>query len=552
MDSFEKCRRFSMKNYVKRRIPIFNWLRDYKKSWLLEDMLAGITVGLTAIPQGIAYGIVAGLGPEYGLYSSFMASFVYTIFGSCKNITIGPTAIMAVMVRPLVVEYGADMAVLICFLKGCFIALLGVFHLGFLLDFISFPVITGFTAAAAISIASSQLKPLVGISGNFSFLNFSEYRLWDTVLGISTIALLVLMKNIPGRRAGLWYEKLSWTIVISRNAIVVTGGALLAFIFYAINNSEPFKLTGTMTQGLPPFSPPPFSTKNGTINFFQMTKIMGTTLFTVPIISTIEHIAISKIFAKGRSLDVTQEMLALGICNIMGSFVRSMPVTGSFTRTAVNHASGVKSPLGGIFTGALVLLAAGLLTSTFRFIPKATLAGVIICAMYYMLDFNTYRILWRAKKTDFLIMATTLLSSIIFGLEIGILTGVTVNLMNLLYFTAKPSISIQTSNDNGNRIVYVLPEETVSFPASENLRSKITMLSGENPCTVIFDCKNLRRIDVTVVMNMKLLSDDLHLRGHEFHFINYSELVRTVIQEVAPKLMNKILLPEICTTNENN
>ncbi|XP_051175404.1 sodium-independent sulfate anion transporter-like [Leptopilina boulardi] len=541
MDSFERCRKFSLKKLLLQRVPIFNWLPNYKKNWILQDVLAGITVGLTAIPQGIAYGIVAGLGPEYGLYASFMASFVYIIFGSCKNITIGPTAIMAVMIRPLVLEYGADMAVLMCFLKGVLITLVGVFHLGFLLDFISFPVITGFMAAAAISIASSQLKPLVGISG--SFLNFSDYRLWDIVLGISTIGLLILMKNIS-----CGCKKLTWMIVISRNALVVILGALLAFLFY-VNELEPFKLTGIMTQGLPSLSLPPFSTQNGTIGFLQMTKTMGTSLFTVPIISTIEHIALAKAFSMGRSLDVTQEMLALGICNIMGSFVRSMPVTGSFTRTAVNHASGVKSPLGGIFTGALVLLAAGLLTSTFRFIPKATLAGVIICAMYNMLDFNTYMMLWRAKKSDFLVMIITLLSSIIFGLEIGILSGLAMNLLHLLYFMARPSIEIQTSNDNGNRIVYVLPEETVSFPASENLRSKITMLSGENPCTVIFDCKNLRRIDVTVVMNMKLLSNDLYLKGQEFHFINCSEFVSNVVQEVAPKLINKILLPEIPENN---
>ncbi|XP_070157290.1 sodium-independent sulfate anion transporter isoform X3 [Polyergus mexicanus] len=394
-------------DYVKRRLPILSWLPQYRSTWILQDALAGITVGLTAVPQGIAYGIVAGLNAEYGLYAAFMASFIYVIFGSCENITIGPTAIMATMVQPLVEKYGADIAMLITFLKGCIIALLGIFHLGFLLDFVSLPVITGFTSAAAINIASSQFKSLLGIPGrteNFLdslimiFKHFNQIRYQDTLLGIGTIILLVLLKNIPGRRRGTIFQKIGWLFALSRNALVVIIGTAVAYIFY-INKQNPFNLTGSMGQGLPPFAPPPFSTtfQNRTYDFLEMTTAIGTTLFTIPIVSTIEHIAIAKAFGKGKPLDATQEMIALGICNIFGSFVRSMPVTGSFTRTAVNHASGVKTPLGGIFTGSLVLLAVSLLTSTFRFIPKATLAGLIICAMYYMLDFSTYALLWRAR-----------------------------------------------------------------------------------------------------------------------------------------------------------
>ncbi|KAL0105639.1 hypothetical protein PUN28_015852 [Cardiocondyla obscurior] len=477
-----------------------------------------------------------------------MASFIYIIFGSCENITIGPTAIMATMVEPLVEKYNADMAILIAFLKGCIIALLGIFHLGFLLDFISLPVITGFTSAAAINIASSQFKSLLGISGKSESLldaliaickNFDEFRYEDTLLGIGTIIVLVIFKNVPGRRTGTILQKIGWFLGLSRNAFVVIMGTIIAYVFY-INDQKPFTLIGTMGQGLPPIAPPPFTTTvgNQTYDFLEMTAAMGTTLFTIPVISTIEHIAIAKAFAKGKSLDATQEMIALGTCNIFGSFVSSMPVTGSFTRTAVNHASGVKTPLGGIFTGGLVLLALGLLTSTFRFIPKATLAGLIVCAMYYMLDFPTYRLLWRARKIDFCVMMVTLIPCVFLGLEYGILIGIVINLAALLYFSARPSIQTKIEQIEGETVIVVVPEEAIAFPAAERLRANIMKLSGDSECNVILDCRNLKRLDVTVAKNVKLLGKDLSVRGQTIVCSNCCENVNATLKIVAPELLH--------------
>ncbi|XP_047363909.1 sodium-independent sulfate anion transporter-like [Vespa velutina] len=536
--------------YIKRRLPIFAWLPKYKLAWLVQDALAGLTVGLTAIPQGIAYAIVAGLSPEYGLYSAFMASFVYIIFGSCENITIGPTAIMATMVQSLVLNYGPDMAILLAFLKGCIIMLSGLFHLGFLLDFISLPVITGFTSAAAISIASSQFKPLLGIPGRTEsfldsieqvFSNLKAIRYQDTILGICTIIVLVIFKNLPGKRNGTWSQKSFWGLTLARNAIVVVTGTIIAYICSSTGN-EIFNLTGSMGKTLPPFKPPPFSTifKSKTYDFVEMTKIMGLTIISISVVSTIEHIAIAKAFAKGKSLDATQEMFALGICNILGSFVSSMPVTGSFTRTAVNHASGVKTPFGGLFTGCLVLLAAGFLTRTFRFIPKATLAGVILCAMYYMLDFGTYMLLWRAKKIDFVIMILTFLPCLFLGLELGIAIGVVCNLATLLYFSARPSVETKIEQNDDHRIItHIIPEEAVAFPAAEHLRANIMKLSETTHCNVVLDCRNLKRIDVTVAKNIKLLANDLSLRGQEIIYVNCCKNVEDILKTVAPELQNE-------------
>lgn len=190
------------RNLILNRLPPITWLPKYEKKFLYEDLVAGITVGLTAIPQGIAYAVVAGLEPQYGLYAGFMGCFVYFLFGSCKDITIGPTAIMALMVQRYV-SASPDFAVLAAFLSGVVIFVCGLLNLGFLIQFISVPVTAGFTSAAAITIASGQVKSILGLPGKSNefieawktvFEHISETKLWDIVLGITTLIFLLVLR----------------------------------------------------------------------------------------------------------------------------------------------------------------------------------------------------------------------------------------------------------------------------------------------------------------------------------------------------------------------
>uniref|UniRef100_A0A182ITK8 SLC26A/SulP transporter domain-containing protein n=1 Tax=Anopheles atroparvus TaxID=41427 RepID=A0A182ITK8_ANOAO len=391
----KSCRSICTRKQLFKRLPILQWLPSYNLRYLVEDIVAGISVGLTVIPQGIAYAVIANLDPQYGLYSAFMGCFVYCILGSCKDVTIGPTAIMSLMVQVHVANSGVDFAILSAFLTGCTILLLGVLNLGFLVKFISLPVTAGFTSAAAITIASGQVKSLFGLPGKSNefleawinvFEHLHEIRLWDSVLGISTIAVLLVLMQMKTVSAESCWSSVGKFIALARNAIVVIIGTLLAYVLSEAGYSELFLLTGNVTAGLPPLRPPPFTTTldGQTFSFSDMLSELGSSLITLPLIGILESIAIAKAFSKGKSIDATQEMIALGLSNIAGSFVSSMPVTGSFTRSAVNNNSGVRTPFGGIATGTLVLLALGLLTSTFYYIPKATLAGVIIAAMFFM------------------------------------------------------------------------------------------------------------------------------------------------------------------------
>lgn len=351
----------------------------------------------------------------------------------------------------MVANLNADLAVLTTLLSGIIIFLLGIFNLGFLMQFISGPTITGFMNAATVTIASGQLKRLFGIkSGSSSefidswitlFKHYKETKLYDTLLGVISLVLLVGIREISNRnKSNIFLKYLS----ISRNAIVVFGGILAAYLFYQ-NGEQPFALTGEISGGFPSLSLPPFSTvhNNETYYFPDMVSALGLSIVSVPLVSIIEAVAIAKSFNKAKVVDVTQEMMALGLCNIASSFVSSIPITGSFTRSAVNHASGVQTTASGIYTGAVVLLALGVLTRTFFFIPKTSLAAVIIAAMFTMIEIKKVVEIYRTKRLELLPFAGTFFVSLWKGLEYGILVGVAINILFTLYNTSRPQIDIR-------------------------------------------------------------------------------------------------------------
>ncbi|CAG0892879.1 unnamed protein product [Cyprideis torosa] len=421
----ERLKKSCTKKNLLRKFPVVNYLRNYTVGTGVEDAIAGFTVGLTVIPQAIAYADVAGLPVQYGLYSAFMGCFVYFIFGSVKDITIGPTAIMAIMVHEYVNKAGGpDHAVLLCFIAGIIELILGFLNMGFLVTFISTPVTSAFVTAAAITIACSQLKSLFGVKveGEGIVSTFSEIGRqigdingYDFLLGSVTIVALLILRwagraKLENRMTSLseakrkLVGKIIWFICTARNALLVLIGMAVAVIVQEEDSTKkPLHLTGDVKSGLPPFALPPFSVHGNETagepneDFGDMLSSLGQAIFIIPLIAILEHIAIAKAFAKGKPVDANQEMIALGLCNVLSSFVSSFPVTGSFSRTAVNATSGVRTPAGGLITGALVILALGLLTPYFYYIPKATLGAVIICAVIFMVEYEEFIHIWKTK-----------------------------------------------------------------------------------------------------------------------------------------------------------
>ncbi|XP_017020019.1 sodium-independent sulfate anion transporter [Drosophila kikkawai] len=504
---------------VTSKFPILNWLPRYRLEYIMQDFIAGFTVGLTTIPQAIAYGVVAGLEPQYGLYSAFMGCFTYIVFGSCKDVTIATTAIMALMVNQYA-TISPDYAVLVCFLAGCIVLLLGLLNMGVLVRFISIPVITGFTMAAATTIGSAQINNIVGLSSpsndllpawkNF-FTHLDSIRIWDALLGISSLVFLLLMTLVKDIK---WGNRIFWKYLgLSRNALAVIFGTFLAYILSRDGN-QPFRVTGNITAGVPPFRLPPFSTTvdGEYVSFGDMISTVGASLGSIPLISILEIVAISKAFSKGKIVDASQEMVALGMCNIMGSFVLSMPVTGSFTRTAVNNASGVKTPLGGAVTGTLVLMALAFLTQTFYFIPKCTLAAIIIAAMISLVELHKIKDMWQSKKKDLFPFTVTLITCMFWSLEYGILCGIAANMVYILYSSARPHVDIKLEKVNGHEVGLVDVKQKLDYASAEYLKEKVVrFLNQQNGETqlVVIRGEEINSIDYTVAMNIVSMKGDL-------------------------------------------
>ncbi|XP_070162722.1 sodium-independent sulfate anion transporter [Polyergus mexicanus] len=534
-----------------RRIPILVWLSKYDSEKFLSDLIAGITVGLTVMPQGLAYATLAGLEPQYGLYSAFMGAIIYTIFGSCKDITIGPTALMALMTHDYVQRKNADFAILLAFLSGCLQLLMACLHLGVLIDFISIPVTVGFTSATSVIIVVSQLKGLLGLkisSQGFLdtlikvFQNINDTNPWDAGMSFSCIAILLLfrkMKDIKlnnvGKKSKI-FTKTIWLISTARNAIVVVICSAIAYKYDTSESGSLFILTGPVRSGLPPFAFPPFSTQvnNQTFTFTQMCSELNTGIVLVPIIAVLGNVAIAKAFINEGKVDATQELLTLGICNVLGSCASSMPVTGSFSRSAVNHASGVKTPMGGLYTGILILLALSLLTPYFYFIPKASLSAVIICAVIYMIEYEVVKLIWKSNKKDLIPMFVTFLFCLIIGVEYGILLGVGINLMFLLYPSARPTVHIdKCTTDSGANYLLVTPGNSLYFPAVDFIKQSVGnagIKEGSSQVPVVVNCRYILGADFTAAKGIKTLINEFSSRKQALYFYNPKSDVVTVLK----------------------
>lgn len=511
------------------------------------DLIAGLTVGLTVVPQALAYAEVAGLPVQYGLYSAFMGGFIYTLLGTSKDVTLGPTAIMSLLCFSVVGGQPCR-AVLLSLLCGIIQAAMALLRLGFLLDFISFPVIKGFTCAAAITIGFGQVQNILGLQGiphqfilqvYYTFRKIPEAQIGDVILGLLCLALLVMLMwmktslGSPSEDAPAYARvarRIVWAVATVRNALVVVAASCIAFSWEAYGHHV-FTITGKTSQGLPPFRPPPTSdtTSNGTaVTFGEIVEGFGGGLAVIPFMGLLESIAIAKAFASQNDyrINANQELLAIGLTNIMGSFVSAYPVTGSFGRTAVNSQTGVCTPAGGIVTSVIVLFSLAFLMQAFYYIPKASLAAVIICAVAPMVDYRVVAKMWRIRKLDLLPFTVTFLMSF-WQVQYGIIGGVAVSGALLLYSIARPQLKV---SDHGMLVMEL--GTGLSFPATEYLSHIIhtQALQASPPRSVVLDCHHVSVIDYTVVTELRDLLRQFRLRGVLLVFSRLQPSVLQVLQ----------------------
>eukprot|EP00117_Sycon_ciliatum_P018229 scpid38172/ scgid16926/ Sodium-independent sulfate anion transporter; Solute carrier family 26 member 11 len=537
--------------------PIVRWLPKYSMYDLQSDFTAGLTVGLMVVPQAIAYAGIAGLPHEYGLYSSFMGCLAYLFVGSAKDVTLGPTAIMSLMVNRVAdpSTYGVNYAVTLSLICGVVQLLMSMFRLGAMMSFISAPVISGFTSAAAITIAMGQVKHIFGVkkhvprpfigavNGTFYEVFHGDIRGGDIIMGLSCMIIVMALKHfktvvmkwdendkeVLKPRHVRFARKFLWFITTGRNALLVSAAALIAYALQA-KNKDYLTLAGQMKKGLPSASAPPFSSSppiNSTTlqpcdtncnlanrtGLSEMLSDFDVGVISVPLIGLLELVAIAQAFARQNNyvIDPNQELFAIGVANILSSFFSSYPVTGSFSRTAVNAQSGVRTPAAGIVTAAIVLLALGVLTPVFRFIPMAALSAIIITAVLGMVNLRIVAVLWRVKVADLIPLAVAFFGTLFLGIEYGVLLAVVINIMYLLYLQSRPHFSWKAVGD----VVVLRLHGGLDFPSVTFLRQIIRGIEADaskervSLSAVVVDWSCVMDVDYTVVLTLQDLCDEL-------------------------------------------
>ena len=423
---------------LKKIIPILDWLPNYQKTWLKGDIEAGLTVGIMLVPQGIAYAMIAGLPPIYGLYTAMIPQLVYAVFGTSRQLSVGPVAMDSLIVAlgvAALAEIGTDkfieFAVLLSLFMGLLQVLFGVFKLGFLVNFLSRPVISGFTSAAALIIGLSQLNHILGVNLGRSnrlqdiliqaFNQVTETNLMTLSIGTLSIVILIFFKK--------YLKKIPAALV------VVILGILTVKIFHL--EEKGVSIIGSIPDGLPSFRLPSFDLETLT-NLYPIA-------LTLSFIAFLEAITVSKALeTKHENYKVlpNQELFALGVSNIIGSFFQTYPATGGFSRTAVNDQAGAKTPLSAIIAAMVVAMTLLFLTPLFYDLPKAVLAAIIIVAVFGLLDFKVPKQLLAFSKRDLVILNITLLVTATIGIKEGIIMGIVLSLGMLIYKTTKPHMAV--------------------------------------------------------------------------------------------------------------
>lgn len=424
-------------NY-KKYFPILDWLPNYKKEFFKNDLGAGLAVGIMLIPQGIAYAMIAGLPPIYGLYTAMIPQIVYAIFGTSRQLSVGPVAMDSLIVASGVAtlaeigtEHFIEFAILLAFMMGVLQVLFGIFKLGFLVNFLSRPVISGFTSAAALIIALSQLKHLLGV--DLQRNNKIHSLVFDALQHLKDINLITLAIGIISILILIFFKRFS--VKIPAALVVVVLGIFAVQIFNL--DQIGVKIVGDIPKGLPNFIVPEFDKKT-LIDLFPIA-------LTLSFIAFLEAISVAKaIELKHNDYKVVpnQELIALGMGNIVGSFFQTYPATGGFSRTAVNNQTGAKTPMAAIISGSVVGLTLLFFTHVFYFLPEAVLAAIIIVAVFGLLDFTVPKQLLKFSKRELVILNITLLITATVGIKEGIFAGIILSLGMLIYTSAKPHIAI--------------------------------------------------------------------------------------------------------------
>ncbi len=433
-------------------IPLIEHIRSAGKGALSDDLIAGAITAILLIPQGMAYALLAGLPAELGLYASIVPPAIYAVFGTSRSLAVGPVAVAALMVAAALSQYAADDpqrwlsgAMILAFEVGALLFLMGVFRLGVLVNFISHPVLSGFTTGAALLIVLSQIPILLGLSLSRGSAHDTLLALWQNIGALHLVTVVfsivaivaLLLARTPLARA------LQAVGLSARAALLLTRMAPLAIVAVSTaiaatweGADQGLKIVGAIPAGLP----------LPDLGFFAAegwAELAGPAVL-IALVGYVESISVAKALAARRrqKIDPDQELRALGLANFGAAFAGTMPVAGGFSRSVVNFDAGAQTQRAALVTSALVALVAVFFTHWFFHLPKAVLAAIIVVAVWQLVDFRSIVRHLRYDRADGASQVATLFGVLIFGIEPGLVMGIGLSLVLYLWRTSQPHIAV--------------------------------------------------------------------------------------------------------------
>ena len=524
-------------------LPILEWGRGYDRNTLTSDLMAALIVTVMLIPQGLAYALLAGLPPEVGLYASIAPLVLYAILGTSRVLAVGPVAVVSLMTASAIGQHAVagsqeywSVAITLAFMSGSMLLLMGVLRLGFLANFLSHPVISGFISASGLLIAASQMKTIMGVTSDSQ--NFIDLMLdlLSQIPNIHTLTFtigLIAIIFLAWSRVGLKRALLTFGLkaksadIITKSApvAVIAFTALLTWIFQW--QVQGLKVVGTVPQGLPPLSVPLWD--------LALWKDLAVPALLISVVGFVESVSVGQTLAAKRRqrIEPDQELVALGASNLSSSLTGGFPVTGGFSRSVVNFDSGAKTPAAGAFTAIGIASASLLLTPALFYLPQAVLSATIIVTVMSLVDFSILKKTWAFSKTDFIGALTTLLVTLSVSIEIGLMVGVVASLALFLYKASRPHIaevglvlgtehfrnirrhSVLTSP----RVVSLRVDESLYFANSRALEDRVNDAVANAPDVehIVLQCSAINDIDSTALESLETIERRLRDSGISLH-----------------------------------
>ncbi|MFN5339157.1 MAG: SulP family inorganic anion transporter [Burkholderiales bacterium] len=568
-------------------LPILEWGRRYDRDTLVSDLVAAIIVTMMLIPQSLAYALLAGLPPEIGLYASVAPLLLYAVFGTSRVLAVGPVAVVSLMTAAAIGEHAVAgspqywaVAITLAFLSGVMLLIMGVLRLGFLANFLSHPVISGFISASGLLIAASQLKTLLGVKAEgHNVIDLAQ----ALISQLPNIHVLTLVVGVLATAFLFWVRKGLKPLLIRVGlnarladvlakagpvaAIAVT--ALLAWILDW--KGQGLRLVGSVPQGLPPLTLPVWD--------LALWQSLAMPALLISVVGFVESVSVGQTLAAKRRqrIEPNQELVALGASNLSAAFTGGFPVTGGFARSVVNFDAGAQTPAAGVYTALGITLASLFLTPALYFLPQATLSATIIVAVLSLVDLGMLKRTWAYSRTDFLAALATLLMTLVQGVEVGLVVGVAGSLVLFLYRTSRPHIAevgqvpgtehfrnvLRHHVATSPRLVSLRVDESLYFANARALEDRINDLVAERPALkhVVLQCSAINDIDASALESLEAIDHRLRDAGLRLHLSEVKGPVMDRLQatEFVARLSGKIYLshyqaiaqlsPEILTSS---